>query len=615
MCGIAGAVGLGDRELVARMTGMMHYRGPDDSGLYEHGRVCLGHRRLSIIDTSTAGHQPMQSADGRLVITYNGEIYNFPALRAELEAKGHVFRGRSDTEVLLQAYAEYGVDCLRRLDGMFAFALWDERDQQLLLARDRMGIKPLFYHLADSGIAFASEMKPLCLVPGLARRVNMRALRSIIPYTCNLETESMLQSIYKLPAGEYLVWRSGQVRRQRFWHHPRTPKARTSLSQASATLREKLTDSVRDHLVGDVPVGVALSGGVDSSSLVAVMAHIGVPVQTFSAGHGDDDPDLVHARIVADHFHTSHHEVQFHPDQLAELLPRVLWHLDEPINLGSVVPMYLNYRQAQRHAKVLLIGEGADEVFAGYRHYKILDPALPLPRTLRAELYRRTYLVNDEPAGTLLARALARPLLGPVAPNPLREPFPRAALPELGTGNGLQSALAVALRHDQETLMAERLLKQADAIGMASSIEVRVPYLDRRVTEFVASLPDRFLLHRLNDKVVLRNAMAPWLPPSIAHRTKRAFQIRYDEKMLSVMADLYDRLFTPDAVQRRGWFDAGIVRLLRRNLHKRRLAPLAARLWHFRIWMLILCELWARLFIDRDPALPPPALQDLLEYN
>ena len=611
MCGIAGTVGISNPDLVARMTRLMAYRGPDDEGILEQDPICFGHRRLSIIDLTSAGHQPMVSSDGRLVITYNGEIYNFRELRRELEAKGRRFHSATDTEVILQAYSEYGIDCLSRLEGMFAFAIWDELERRLVLSRDRLGIKPLFYHLNGDEIAFASELKPLCLIPGLVRRVNERALRSVMRLTCNIEQESILRSIFKLPAGQYLTWCNGESQLHRYWNFPTIRPSNSGLEHTSKTLRTRLTEAVRSHLVSDVPVGTALSGGLDSSGLVAVMVHLGESVKTFTAGHGADDPDLINARYVADHFRTDHHETMLDAADLPNLLPRVVWHLDEPMGLGSPVQMYLNYERAAEHIKVLLIGEGADELFAGYTQYKIFDRMLPLSRSLRQDLYQRTYMLADEPARSLTGRLATSLLMGKVPPNPLKAPYPRAAAPEFS--NHEQHMLARALHYDQQNIMNHRLLRQADAIGMSRSLELRVPYLDRRLVEFAATIPEQFMLRRLTGKYILRKALEPLLPSKIRQRFKRPYQIRFNTEVVEALHQIANKLLTPDAIQQRGWFDHHTIKTLLENGPGRISAPKAKRFWNYRIWTLISIEIWARLFIDCNSIeVAPTTLSDIL---
>ncbi len=610
MCGIAGAVRIGDRELVEQMTEMLAFRGPDDSGVYENGDVRLGHRRLSIIDLSAAGHQPMVSDDGQLAIVYNGEIYNFLQLRAELQKKGRHFHSDSDTEVILVAYQEYGIECLDRLDGIFAFALWDESQSQLLLARDALGVKPLFYYMKDGGIAFASELKALCLVPGLKRRVNRRALRSALRFACNLSDESMLASVHKLMPGEFLLWREGNCRVNHYWRHPEPAPAAWDEDQAVAALRDRLSHAVVSQMVSDAPLGAALSGGLDSSCIVAMMAESGKKVETFTVGHGEDDPDLINARIVAEHCHTNHHEIQVQAENVADLLPAVVWHLEEPLGQMEAVQMYINYREAAKFVKVLLVGEGADECFAGYDRYKLFNPRLPLPLAWRKHLYQRFYMYADQqPPG--LAGLVARTFWGRLPGSPMLDPHPRADEPVLEGNCG--RSLELALNHDQRTYLHHLALKRADATGMAHSLELRVPFLAREIVELAARMPASLMLKDGIDKYVLRQAAARLLPATIANRPKRPFQMRLGTGLVETLEMLCDRLLAPPDVRARGFFDPARVERLRRG-RPGQLAPYVAhKVWSYRLWSMILCELWARLFLDRVPSkVAPQNLAELL---
>jgi asparagine synthase (glutamine-hydrolysing) len=606
MCGIVGTVRMGDLALVARMNQLMTYRGPDDSGLYEDGEVRFGHRRLSILDLSAAGQQPMQTDDGNLVITYNGEIYNFQALRAELEKQGHRFHSGTDTEVILQAYRAWGVDCLSRLAGMFAFALWDRRQRRLLLARDRTGIKPLYYYRQETALAFASELKPLLLAPGLERRVNRRALRSCLRYASNLEDESMLAGIFKLPPGHRLLWQDGVCDLAAYWQFPAPQPQTCDEAKLSAVLRERLQQVVQSHMISDAPLGAALSGGLDSSGIVALMAAASPgKVETFTVGHGADDPDLLKARIVAEHCRTNHHEIMVQSENIADLLPRVVWHLEEPLGQMESVQMLLNYREAARFVKVLLIGEGADECFGGYARYKLLQPQLPLPLAIRKDLYQRVYMYADEAPRTLPAQWLARGLWGAPPPSPMLDPRPCAALP-LGDVSSQRHALGRALAHDQQTYLHHLSLKRADAMGMAHSLELRVPFLDHSIVELAARIPAHWLVHWGVEKYILRRALAPLLPRAITGRRKRGFQMRLNRGLVATLDFLCEQLLRPAQVQARGFFDPGRVEALRRGRPGAHATPMAHKVWSYRVWSVLLCELWARLFLDRAPDAPPP---------
>jgi asparagine synthase (glutamine-hydrolysing) len=612
MCGIAGAVGIGGRALVEQMTAVMAYRGPDDCGIYTDGEVCLGHRRLSILDPSAAGHQPMESDDGQLVITFNGEIYNYRELGCELGRKGYRFRSSTDTETILYAYQEYGLDCLERLEGMFGFALWDRRRKQLLLARDRTGIKPLFYYCGQGGLAFASELKPLTLVPGLERKVNRAALRSALRYASNIENESMLQSIFKLPPGHWLLWREQRFEQGAYWKFPAPAAEPWEEGKLTKELRRRLEEVVVSHMVSDAPLGAALSGGIDSSGVVALMSRQAVAVKTFTVGHGHDDPDLRSARRVAEHCRTDHHEIIVNTEDVINLLPAVVWHLEEPLGQMESIQMFVNYREAAPFVKVLLIGEGADECFAGYPRYKLLHPRFPLPLRARLDLYQRVYMYADQPPRTSLGRVLARGLWGVPTESPLPDPQPRAPGPLEGISRP-GPLMELALDHDRRTYLHHLSLKRADAVGMAHSLELRVPFVDRRIVELAARIPSSLLIHQGMEKYILRRALEPFLPPSIVWRRKRPFQMRFKLGMADTLGHLADRLLRPDDVRARGFFEPDKVEKLRRSRPPRHATPMAHKVWSYRLWSVLMCEIWARIFLDGPlSCLPPSTLAELL---
>lgn len=613
MCGIVGTIGIGDRSLIEEMTAIMAYRGPDDTGIYEDGSVRLGHRRLSILDLSEAGHQPMSSSDGQLVIIYNGEIYNFLELRRELEAQGYRFQSNSDTETILYAYQAYGLGCLQRLEGMFALAIWDRQRQQLVLARDRLGIKPLFYCQTEEGFAFASELKPLLYLPGLERCVNRRALRSAIRYGSNLESESMLASVFKLSPGHWLVWRDGVCETAPYWQHPSPSPEVWDDEVLTRELQQRLRQVVQSHLISDAPLGAALSGGIDSSGIVALMAESATgAIDTFTVGHGKDDPDLEKARIVAEHCRTNHHEIVVSAENVADLLPRIVWHLEEPLGQMETVQMFVNYREAAKFVKVLLVGDGADECFGGYARYKLLGSRMPLPLAVRKDIYRRVYQHSDETPVTTAGRMLSQCLWGKPPISPLLDPLPRV-VPPLVDGNNGNHALERALNYDQQTILPHLYLKRADGLGMAHSLELRVPFLDRQIVEFAARIPGHALVRRGVEKYILRRALEPFLPASITWRRKHPLQMRVNSGLVETLDYLCDQLLRPADVRARGFFDSSRVEALRRERPGKFASGMAHKFWSWRIWSMIQCELWARMFLDRPPSPSPPSrLADVL---
>ena len=599
MCGIAGTIRIGDLDLVRRMTNLISYRGPDDAGFYEDGEVLLGHRRLSILDLSEAGHQPMLSGDGELAITFNGEIYNFRILRQQLEKRGYHFHTETDTEVVLAAYREFGIDFLGHLEGMFAFALWDRKQRQLLLARDRTGIKPLFYYQQGNGLAFASELKSLLLVPGLQLHVNRRALRSAIRYASNIEDESMIASVFKLPPAHWLIWRDGVCTKRTYWSHPVAAPEPWDEQELATLLRTKLADVVEGHMLSDAPLGAALSGGLDSSGVVALMSQCNRTgkVDTFTVGHGTDDSDLINARVVADHCRTNHHELLVSAENVLDLLPTVMWHLEEPLGQMESVQMYINYREAAKFVKVLLIGEGADECFAGYARYKLLHKSLPMPQRARKELYERVYMYADSVPRSASTRAVARLLWGNLPASPLPDPEPLAALPLSGVKG--KHVLEHALVHDQRTYLHHLSLKRADALGMAHSVELRVPFLDHQIVELAAHIPASLMIRRGMEKYILRRALEPLLPRQITWRRKRGFQMRLNLGLVETLNCLCDKFLNPADVRARGFFDPQLVNALRYKRPGRFATAMAQKVWSYRVWSMILCEVWARIFLDQ----------------
>jgi asparagine synthase (glutamine-hydrolysing) len=554
----------------------------------------------------------MLSDDGELAISFNGEIYNFPGLRQELEKRGYHFHTETDTEVILNAYREFGIDFLRHLEGMFAFALWDRKQRQLLLARDRTGIKPLFYYQRDGGLAFASELKPILLVPGLERRVNRRALRSAIRYASNIEDESMIASVFKLPPAHYLIWRDGNCSQGTYWTHPVAAPEPWDEQTLAKELRRTLTEVVQGHMLSDAPLGAALSGGLDSSGIVALMSQgNNTKVDTFTVGHGTDDPDLINARLVAEHCGTNHHEILVSAENVLDLLPTVIWHLEEPLGQMESVQMYINYREAAKFVKVLLIGEGADECFAGYSRYKLLHSSMPLPARVRKDLYERVYMYADRAPNSFPARAVARTLWGHLPGSPLPDPQPLAPMPPAGV-NG-KNVLGQALVHDQRTYLHHLSLKRADALGMAHSVELRVPFLDQQIVELASRIPASMMLRRGMEKYILRRALEPLLPRTITWRRKRGFQMRLNLGLVDTLDYLCDKLLNPEAVRARGFFDPQLVNKLRYGRPGRFATPMAQKVWSYRVWSMILCELWARTFLDQSVSSgPAKTVADLL---
>jgi asparagine synthase (glutamine-hydrolysing) len=558
MCGIAGLAALDggavDPAPLRAMCDALEHRGPDDEGLWSEGPVALGNRRLSIIDLE-GGHQPMASEDGRVVVVQNGEIYNHEALHAELEAAGHVFRTRSDTEVLVHGWEQWGEGLFERLRGMFAVAIWDTRERRLLLARDRFGIKPLYWTAQRGTLSFASELKALRVL-GIDEEIDADALEAYLAFNSIPHPLTIFRGTAKLPPGHLLSWTPGSDPRVSEWGRERPAPAdalRTeSLDDLAAETRERMRDSVRAHLVADVPVGVFLSGGVDSGTLTALAAEL-TPgrVKTFSIGFTEASFDeLEQARLVARRYDTEHHELTLGVGggRVTQLLPEIVAAFDEPFGDSSVLPTYLVSRLAAEHVKVCLSGEGGDELFGGYYTYvaNLMAPRLaPLARLARPFVerlpsssrrisldYKARRFVRAAHLDAverhhgfkeIVAPELREQLLGGRGPHPPADPL--GPWREHWAATEGAEELARVQELDLNLYLPSDLLVKTDRASMAHSLEARVPFLDHHVAELALALPTAMKVRGRQKKRVLRRAMEPLLPREVVHGTKRGFSI------------------------------------------------------------------------------------------
>ncbi len=625
MCGIAGIVKLKEgasveRPRLERMQKVLHHRGPDGSGLLARGRAGLAHCRLSIIDIA-GGAQPMQAAPQRIWITYNGEIYNYRELRSELVARGCSFATQSDTEVILTAYRVYGEDCLRHLRGMFAFAIWDEERGRLFLARDRLGIKPLYYAQTGQELLFGSEVKALLAAGGVQPKLNAAVLPEFLATRFVAGAETFYQGVRKLLPGHALTWsESGGFHQWRYWDLPQQPADESKPFEAHVRgVREQLEEAVRSHLVSDVPVGLFLSGGIDSSAIAALMAPMmSTPVQSFAVGfteHGYSE--LGYARQVADSVGTRHRDLLVSGAEFFAALPRMVWHEDEPIAFPSSICLYFVARLASEYVKVVLTGEGADELFLGYNRYRVTAwnerlgrpywAAVPAP--LRAGISR---LVRSSPR--FLRRYAERSFLGPppgvrglfyenfaVFPESMQAPLLAASVPRRDPyAEGMRyyerapgGTLERMSHADIQTYLVELLMKQ-DQMSMAASIESRVPFLDHRFVEYAAGIPGRHKLQGWQTKAVLRAAVRDLLPKEILTRRKMGFPVPVSRWLRGAFAPLLDELVLGQRAQARGLFEP---EALRRLVAEHR----DGRFDHGdRLWLLINLELWQRVCLEGE---------------
>lgn len=622
MCGIAGiVVAPGQRPpppwLGRAMTTVIHHRGPDDEGLHHDERALLGMRRLSIIDVE-GGHQPVYSADGAVCLVFNGEIYNFRELRSELAAQGHNFRSNGDAEVILQAYLRLGERCFEKFDGMFAIAIWDRRTQTLLLARDRFGEKPLFYSHDHNRLLFGSELKSLLQSPDCPREVEPAALHAYLAYGYVPCPMSILRGVNKLPPAHWLRYQAGTVELHQYWRASLGPKLKLDEAEAEEALAEHLERAVASRLVSDVPFGAFLSGGLDSSTVVALMArHLSAPVKTFTIGFREAAySELADARLVARHLGTEHHELVVEPDAVA-LLHDLVWHLDEPFADSSAVPTFLVSQLARRHVKMVLTGDGGDELFGGYDRYlrlmklerlgpmrmpaaavlQLAGTLMPEPRGGRlrriGERLRLTFTERYLSGVAITRPDVARGLHGDAGGmDHYRLPFLDDPNADLGAGAALDRAIAI----DLQSYLPDDILVKVDRMSMAASLESRAPFLDPRLAEFALHLPDAMRVRSGRGKYLLRRVAGRWLPPSVLSKPKQGFAIPLAEWLRGPLSSLAADTFNSRAFRERGLIDpATAIRLNEQHM--------AGRVDHGEIlWQILCLELWAQRFLDAAPA-------------
>jgi asparagine synthase (glutamine-hydrolysing) len=633
MCGICGVFGKVDEHVLLRMRDSMIHRGPDGAGAYLDHHVGLAARRLSIIDIE-AGNQPIANEDRTVWVVFNGEIYNYPELRRLLEKQGHRFSTACDTEVLVHLYEEYGDSGVQLLRGMFAYALWDTTRRRLLLVRDRLGIKPLYYTQAGGELTFASEAKALFARPGIAAEPNLDALDLYLTFQYVPGPTTLFKGVQKLPPGHLLTAEGSRIEVRRYWDTVFWQGERgVDFDEAAEEFRQIFTESVRMHLASDVPVGVLLSGGIDSSAVVGSMAASGVPVRTFTVGF--DIPglhnELEDARIVAKHFGTDHHEIVVRPD-VADYLPTLMWHLDEPVADAAALPTYLLCRFARERVRVVLTGEGGDELVAGYPRYawfliaKRLERFLPgavrrhlllaLSRTVPFDQRRRRAVQNilgdvddarrhvqwvENLGPTLKARVIAPDLLA-AANGSGAEAYARMYL---GDGSSsLADLIHRLIALDTHTWLVDDILTKVDKMSMAASVEARVPFLDHQLVEFMTALPVSVKVRTLGTKRLLRRAMDTVLPRHTLTRRKHAFLVPVDDWLRGPLRDFAGDVLSSATTRERGWLrPAAVEELLR--------AHVSGSVNHGQpLWNLLCLELWARTFFDARPGMPAsvPAL-------
>jgi asparagine synthase (glutamine-hydrolysing) len=627
MCGIAGFIDLWDTgqmrkpderaALVDRMCRIITHRGPDDQGVMIKSGVALGMRRLSIIDL-VSGHQPISGEDGSVTIVFNGEVYNFREIQPKLEAHGHTFKTHSDTEAIVHAYEEFGPSCLTLLRGMFAFAIWDDQKQQLFIARDRAGKKPLYYTITRNGtLIFGSELKALLEHPEVEREIDPQALDAYFTLGYVPDPLTILKNVHKLPPGHYLTFTRGRLVVEQYWDFDFKPTKSRSEPDYLDELRALLDESVRLRLISDVPLGAFLSGGIDSSTVVALMArNMGQPVKTFSIGfHEDSYNELKYARLTAEKFGTDHHEFFVTPD-ICAVVDELVWHFDEPFADSSAIPTYMVSKLARDHVTVVLSGDGGDELFAGYSRYVVerkragfeLLPRViregvmrPLSQRLPHSTWGRNYVhnVSLDPISRYLDSVS---IFSSLNRTSLYTSDFQNKLGSVGYAANLFTQLVDRVKTDEpldrllyldsKTYLPGDILTKVDRMSMAVSLEARAPLLDHKLIDFVTQIPASMKLAGLQTKYLLKQAVKDLIPQEILNRPKQGFGVPIQEWINEQLRSRLRDTLRESRTRQRGYFDPRYVDVLL-DEHQR-----GRRDHSMGLWALLMFELWHRQFLD-----------------
>ncbi|MCK4648619.1 asparagine synthase (glutamine-hydrolyzing) [bacterium] len=641
MCGICGVYNFGNKDpvnqdLIKRMTEALKHRGPNDEGFYIRNNMGMGVRRLRVIDLET-GHQPIHNEDKTIWIVFNGEIYNFRDLREALEKKGHIFYTKSDTEVILHLYEEYGRDCVQRLNGMFAFAIWDSREERLFLARDRIGIKPLFYVEHKGSIVFASEIKSILEKKEISKEIDVQSLYSMMKLQYIPAPKTIFKEIKKLLPGHRLACQKGKISIEKYWD---LDLARKEESEAFylKELPRLLEESIRLRLISDVPLGAFLSGGIDSSIMVGLMSKFSEkPVKTYSVGFEAEDSfnELKYARLASQHFKTDHQELIMKSKDIEELLPKIVYYLDDPITDPAVIPTYLVSKLAKEKVTVVLTGEGGDELFAGYRRYS-LDRLAPyygkLPSIIRKKMipvlisklfpkgrFQQGIEALNQPPGVqrhlkwiskfsdqTLEKLYIEQMKESIRKERLESIFwPYFEVSELQKQKTAESEARRYFESPQErdfrsrtlycdikTWLPDDLLVKVDRMSMATSLEARVPYLDHRIVELCTSMPIHLKLRGFTSKYILRKAFSDLIPEKILKRRKQGFTVPLAFWFRKELRNFTQEILSQNSIAKRGYFDYNYIKhILEEHFEGK-------RDYSRELWSLLVFELWSKRYLE-----------------
>lgn len=635
MCGIAGFFGLEDKPLLMKMTDKIEHRGPDDFGYYTDRNISLGHRRLSIIDLSRRGKQPIFNENKDICVIFNGEIYNFKEIRKDLEKKGHRFRSDTDTEVIVHAYESYGDKCLALFNGMFAIALYDSKKKRILLARDRMGVKPLYFTFQNKVLYFASEIKSLLENKRIKREINYKALHDFLTFRCNSTSETMFRGIYKLAPGYYLSYDfKKNLVIERYWNLTVKPDNTLTELELKEKLYELMRDSVRMRLMSDVPLGAYISGGVDSGTILSLMTEFSKePVKTFSVGFGFEEEynELNEAKFLADHFKTDHKEIIVEPETLG-IIPKIVWHADEPMADPTSIPVYLLARETKPNVTVVLTGDGGDEQFCGYEQVKIMNlynqhgnkipgfvkrlmpkVARSIPNKFLNRYFKYASELGEEGikrferflnANTDAERYLELvSIFNDVEKNEVYSDDSVLKTSGFKLADEIQNKyfttdrdfLNQVLYLDTDKILAEDMLMKADKNTMAFAVEERVPFLDYRISEFMAAVPVNLKINNGVDKYLLRKAMHGRLPEQTVNRKKSRFFVPINRWLEGELMDVVKQVLSKQNINRTGIFNYSYVEKMFNNYDKSKL------FYSRQLWCLLTFEVWRKMFIEGRP--------------
>jgi len=617
MCGICGFT-WEDKKLLKEMMRSISYRGPDQDGMFFDKGVSLGHLRLSIIDLSEAGRQPMFNEEGDICVIFNGEIYNFQELRPELERKGYCFSSHSDTEVIIHAYEEYGEACVEKLNGMFAFAIWDSKKKKLFLARDRIGVKPLFYRFKKGKLIFASEIKAILQheVPSL----NARCLQQVIAYAYPVNGETLFEDIIELQSGHTLTFSSGKISIKKYWDLEVREMNRTE-SYYVETLRALLEASVKRRLISDVPLGMTLSGGLDSSTIVALASKLSPePIKTFTIGFESVNTEFAAAKKVAEHCQTDHHEITMSHEDFMQGMVKVLWHMEFPISRPAMVPVYGLFKELSKHVTVSLVGEGADELFAGYNRYDAYSVPPPKSDPSYSEMMKKIQMPLKEKIEYVSSGVFTKGASDFF--SPLLSTLPRDLTLSARIGKDLKglkndgSLLNRVLRYEMKTGIPYFHCNKLDRLSMAHGHECREPFLDYTIAEFAMTVPAKYKFIGSEKKILVQKVAKPLLPPEIVKRRKLPMVVPLQEFFEESFIETAESVLDAKRISKRPYYKvAGVQRLLDKAASGKLKPDKNAKTEdnaYRQLLFLVNLELWTQMFLESDVKKPNLSLSRYL---